>query len=114
MRIKYIADDGTEFNCENNCKLYEQGLYDTIYNIKFFDNFGNLYHISKNNPYDDNVYQSAEIVILEDKTEVNAIQYLADMCGWSEFEKLNKAGIWVRYEDKIKNGFWKLIEEYNK
>lgn len=49
MKIEYIANDGTRFNDEEQCREYEATIeMDKIANFRYFEI---LYSLEKNNPY---------------------------------------------------------------
>ena len=110
MKIVYIAEDGKTFDNQIDCELYEKSInYKAMYNIKFIDIAKRLYKISPDDPYNDNIYQDAWEVILKDFDQVRAIQFLAEECGWCEFESLTEPGIWVRKADDYKHIEWKKV-----
>lgn len=99
MNILYEAKDGKIFRDENECYNYEYLLdYSEMFNIVFYDKMGSIYHINKENIFDDNIYHRSEKVRIHDEVELNCLRKLTKECGWCEFEQITAPGIWVRRE----------------
>ena len=105
MKIWYESEDGILFDKEDDCYVHEQKQKHTHLNtIDFFDKENNRYTIG-DNIFDDNVYYDAERIIIHNKDEYNDFTWLADECGWAEFNLINDVGEWVR-EEKSWDGKW--------
>ena len=110
MRILYIADDGTEFDNEFDCEVYEEtNRHNTAYNIEVYDLDGNRLTLTKDLS-DEDFYWKAEKVVLHTKEEVDDLQWLAEYTGWCEFEQLTSVGTWVRREENGE-GIWEKVNE---
>lgn len=92
MRIKYIADDGTEFDDETLCEDYEWKLnHPHLKDIHVFDEGGNEF---KDIFSEDTYNQSAKIVV--DTIEaVKDLQDLGIYTGYNCYEDIDDVGEWV-------------------
>ena len=107
MKCIYVAEDGIEFDNEYDCEMYEgELLHPDILNIEFYNECGELYKIQHHNIYDDNIYNACEKIDVHNDKEVNDLRWLAEMCGWCEFEQIESVGIWERHTDDYRNWFW--------
>lgn len=112
MKTIYIADDDTTFDDYYECENYEESMkHPNLYYITFMDSAGEeLDHSDfKDGIFDDLLYQECQSLIVHDDREVSDIQWLADYCGWSEFEEITSPGLWKR-EDAFWDGVWKKEE----
>ena len=112
MEIIYKANDGTLFDNEFDCQLYEEAkTFGHIYSIEFFTKFGDKYFITKDNLFEDCNYSICEKVIIHNQEELAEFIRLANYCGWCEFyEQINAPGTWVRTEeDRYSEGTWTKV-----
>ena len=115
MDILYRACDGTIFDEEFDCMVYEEKIKlreKEIDKIHFFDENNEEYFI-KENPFDDDIYYNCVKILVENKTQVEVLSELAGYCGWCEFEQIPSPGFWVRqapndYSHRY-DGYWKKI-----
>lgn len=109
MIILYKAFDGKIFENEYDCLNYEnKQFHPYLKNIECYTINNVKYSIDNIN--DDDVYFKAEKVIIHNDNEFNDFIWLAKYNGWCEFyELITKPGIWTRHEDKMHNGYWKLL-----
>lgn len=108
MIILYKAFDGTIFENEQDCIYYEDKLTHIYLNkINFYTKENKEYHINLNDLYSDDVYQNCEKVIIHDYNEFKDFRWLAEECGWCEFDDIIDFGIWTRYEDSNRDGHWR-------
>lgn len=112
MKTIYIADDGTTFDDYYECENYEESMkHPNLYHITFLDSIGKELNPDEfpKGVFDDLLYQKCEWVIVHDEKEVSDIQWLADYCGWSEFEDITSPGTWKR-EDAVWDGVWSKVD----
>lgn len=109
MKIIYVADDGKQFYNEEGCYCYESSLkFPELKDIDFYDKENNLYHIDKNDIFNDECYQKSEAINIHNDTELACLHWLANECGWCEFtDYISKPGFWTREEKvRTKEGVW--------
>ena len=109
MKIIYIADDGKQFDNENECYSYETGLkFSEVINIDFYDKNSNIYHIDKNDMFNDKYYNKSEAINIHNNAELICLRWLANECGWCEFtDYISEPGFWIRKEkEHPKEGIW--------
>lgn len=105
MQIKYISDDGREFQNELECLEYEKDLQKAQFNdtLFLFDDDGNRVKIEK----------FEQVYFINAKTD-EAAQFLHDewngyyLTPWTH-KNIPKAGCYLFYEDD-----WHTLEEYLK
>ena len=111
MEIIYRSNDGTLFDNEFDCLLYEEiKTFGHIYSIEFFTKHNKIF-ITKDNLFDDQNYYYCEKVIIHNQEELTEFIRLADYCGWCEFyEQINAPGVWVRTEEnRYSEGTWTKV-----
>lgn len=111
MKVLYEAIDGSIFNDQNDCEVYEASInHSALFDISFYDSEGNEYSISDYKPdiFNDLIYQRCGKVFAHNEDELKDLQWLAEECGWCEFEQITDVGIWVRHED-LGNGTWEHV-----
>lgn len=97
--MRYVADDGTEFNNEKECLEYESRINDIK---KCFVLYGEKLNKLTNNSFESVYY----LHILEKPTEVAT--YLYDEYGLGfNIEAVDRIGIYY-YDD---NGLWKYVDD---
>ena len=107
MRVVYIANDGTEFDDEWDCEVYEAGIKHTgLLDIEFYDVNNQLYQIDKLSVFDEWVYYKAEKVVIPTQKAYDDFAWLTEETGWCEWEDITEPGIWVRHEDERRNARW--------
>lgn len=110
MKTLYEAEDGTIFSNEDACYNYETTLkFPELFNIQFYDEKNNVYHIEKTDPFNDKYYQNCEKISIRDNAELMCLHWLAFETGWSEFEQITEPGTWIRIE-KVWSGHWERID----
>ena len=111
MRVVYIANDGTEFDDEWDCEVYEAGIeHAGLLDIEFYDVNEQLYQIDKLSIYDEWVYYKAEKVVIPTQKVYDDFAWLTEKTGWCEWEDITEPGIWVRHEDDLGNAKWRKDE----
>lgn len=91
MRIIYIADDGTQFDDEYDCKDYEWKLnHSHLKDVHIFDKDGKEF---ENILSDDAYHYSAKIVVTSNEA-VKGLRDLANYTGYCYYEQVNKVGEW--------------------
>lgn len=115
MRILYIADDGTEFNDEMDCEMYEmRQAHPHCNTIQYFDETGKPIIIGKDvkDAFDDNIYYQAWKVIIHNEDEFKDFCWLReDYCGWCEMEDITGPGIWTYVGDPFTRIKFVKVEE---
>lgn len=109
MKILYEAFDGTIFKDRDECEKYENTeLHPNLFTIKFLDENENPYYIRKENIYDDDVYQKAERVEINNENEYKDFAWLVEECGWCEFMDIKTPGLWERtiLHGVLSDGIW--------
>ena len=97
MEILYKAFDGMIFKDEEECIDYENiMLHPNLFTIKFLDENENPYYICKEDIYDDDIYQKAEMVTIHSEDEYKDFLWLTEECGWGEFMDITSPGVWKR------------------
>lgn len=112
MRVVYIAYDGTEFDDEFDCEVYEAGIkHAGLLDIEFYDVNDQLYQIDKLSIFDEWVYHKAEKVIIPTQKAYDDFAWLTEETGWLEFEQLTSVGTWVRRQEGWNGvGIWEKVE----
>ena len=114
MKVLYQAEDGTIFNDENACSDYEAEIqHKNIVLIDFFDYENDIYHVDSNDLFNDKIYSDAWKVNIHNHKEFDDFAWLTEVCGWWEFEQINRPGIWVRHEpdNPWGDGIWERVNE---
>jgi len=107
MKILYQSNDGLIFDSEFLCLNHENSLiHSALFSIVFYDKTNTPYKIRKENLYDDEVYQQCEKVIIHNHEELDDFMWLAEECGWCEFEDINSIGTWIRKTNNFNEGKW--------
>lgn len=107
MKVVYIANDGTEFDDEWDCEVYEAGIeHAGLLDIEFYDVNDQLYQIDKLSVFDEWVYNKAEKVVIPTQKAYDDFAWLTEETGWCEWEDITEPGIWVRHEDERGNARW--------
>ena len=99
MKTIYEADDGTTFDDYYECENYEESQkHPHLYYITFLDSSEEeLDHSDfKDGIFDDQLYQNCWGLIVHSDAEVSDLLWLADYCGWPEFEQITSPGTWKR------------------
>ena len=112
MEILYKADDGRIFFNEDECYEYENSLkHPHFRHIFFYDKDDNIRLVNEGVLFDDSIYHYTEKVYIHNEDELKDFHWVAEECGWCEWEKdgdIDSPGIWVRKEtDWTHDGVWK-------
>lgn len=115
MKIWYVAIDGTLFDNEDECASYEAEFnHSNLKNINFYSKIKDKYYPYSLNLkciYDDGLYQDCDKIIIHNTNELADLLWLAEECGWCEFnEQISSPGTWIRHEEDG-NGYWTLVKE---
>lgn len=115
MKIWYEAIDGAMFDAEEYCLSHEATInHRFLKDIILYQKIKNeyvKYHINPFFIFDDNCYQSCDKIIIHNEDELNDLHWLAEECGWCEFnEQISSPGTWIRHEEDG-NGYWTLVKE---
>ena len=97
MRVIYIADDGTQFDDEWECKSYEMRQnHPYCATIEYFNEAGNPLTIGEDitDAFDDRIYDFAWKVIIHNEEEFKDFCWLQDYHGWYDMECITGPGVW--------------------
>ena len=106
----YIADDGTQFDDEFECTIYEMKMnYPCLDNIEIFDDKG--YRLE--DVFDDNTYDNSYTVVVHTEEEVKGLREVAHYFGWCEWETITEEGAWrwVRDTRSLCSGRFEMVNE---
>lgn len=97
MRVIYIADDGTQFDDEFECRDYEWKLnHPNLKDVHIFDNDGHEFE----NIFSEDAYNySAKIVVLSDDA-AKELRDLANYTGYCYYAHITNVGEWTFDERK--------------
>lgn len=103
MKIVYIADDGTEFNDEYDCRDYEWTLErkEAFDLIEFYDADDNKIK----NIMTQNAYDKVWTIVVPTAEAAKAIVDLGDYKGFSAYLDICSAGTWEWHEDGFNGCF---------
>ncbi len=111
MKILYQSNDGLIFDSESLCLNHENSLiHSALFSIVFYNKTNTPYKIEKKDIYNDEVYQQCEKVIIHNNKELDDFMWLAEECGWCEFEDINSTGTWIRKTNSFNRGEWEKYE----
>lgn len=96
MRIVYIADDGTQFDDEWDCRDYEfrKGL--DLCDIEVYDENG----LRLMDIFDEDTYYKAMKVVVKNEKAVSDLRKIVDYTGFMEYGSITSPGVWIFEEDK--------------
>ena len=98
MRVIYIADDGTQFDDEYECKDYEWlQKHSHLKDIQLYDEEGYLLDESILSEYGYNHAWTVVVKTLDAAIEMDA---LAQYTGFCAYEDINRVGVWTWDKDK--------------
>ena len=110
MRVVYIANDGTKFDDQWDCEVYEASIkHNNLFDIELYDDNGHPYRIDKLSIFDDWIYYKAEKVVIPTQKAYEDFVWLTEETGWCEWEDITEFGTWVRHEDECLNAEWRKI-----
>lgn len=91
MRIKYIADDGTEFDDETQCEDYEWKLnHPHLKDVHVFDEDGKEFE----DIFSEDTYNQSAKIVVDNIEAVKDLQDLAEYTGYNCYEDINDVGEW--------------------
>ena len=98
MRIVYIADDGTHFDDEYECRDYEwMQRHRALNDVVIFDKDGNWLK----DIFSEDTYSKAMKIVVPNRAASLAFIDLAQYTGFCTYEDINRAGIWVWDEEQV-------------
>ena len=109
MKIVYIADDGTEFNNEYDCRDYEWMLErkEVFDLIEFYDVDGNKIE----NIMTEDAYNIVWTIVVPTEEAAKAIVDLGNYQGFSAYLDICSAGTWEWHEDGFNGSFIRTKQE---
>lgn len=90
MRTVFIADDGTEFDDEWDCKDYEFRKSLDFEGIEMYDKYGTRY-----DPYSERGYNKVVKIIVKTEEAVTVLNKIAKYTGFVLYEDVNSIGTWI-------------------
>lgn len=90
MRTIFIADDGTEFDDEWDCKDYEFRKSLDLEGIEIYDKYG-----TRHDPLSEDGYNNAVKIIVKTERAVSDLNKIAKYTGFSLYEDVNSVGTWI-------------------
>lgn len=90
MRTVFIADDGTEFDDELDCKDYEFRKSLDLEGIELCDKYGTRY-----DPYSERGYNKVVKIIVKTEEAVSVLNKIAKYTGFVLYEDVNSVGTWI-------------------
>lgn len=97
MKIIYIAEDGTQFDDEWDCKFHEWKMKHIHLNdIRFYDEKGQLLTSS---PFDDIHYNKVEVVVVPNEEALQDLHTLVEYTGFIDYKNIDKIGTWKHYSN---------------
>lgn len=102
MRTVFIADDGTEFDDEWDCKDYEFRKSLDFEGIEMYDKYGTRY-----DPYSERGYNKVVKIIVKTERAVSDLNKIAKYTGFVLYEDVNSVGTWIFKEHDFHQEFVK-------
>ena len=91
MKIIFEANDGKQFDNENDCEAYEGALlHPNLFSITFYNMSGDSYRIQRHNIFSDDVYNTCEVIDVHNEKEVDDLAWLVEQTGWVELEDITQ------------------------
>lgn len=110
MKIVYIADDGTKFDDQFDCKDYEWRLnHPHLRDVCCYDKDGNKLE----NILSEDIYHYSEKLVVYSDDAAKDLQELGDYTGYYSYRDITEKGIWVykKHDYNNENGFELLSKE---
>lgn len=110
MKILYVADDGTQFEDEWECTVYEWRLaHPHLSEIKFLNAAGEPI---LSDPLEDITYNSTETVIVPNEEALQDLRDLTNYTGFCEYNDIDSIGTWKHCSgSRYIGGFRKVKKE---
>ena len=106
-KIIFEANDGKQFDNENDCEAYEGALlHPNLFSITFYNMSGDSYRIQRHNIFSDDVYNTCEVIDVHNEKEVDDLAWLVEQTGWVELEDITSPGTWVRKDLGLGDAEW--------
>ena len=91
MKTIYIADDGTQFDDEYDCKDYEWRLNHThLAEVHIFNKDG----FELEDIFSEDTYNHSAKIVVESREALKDLQDLAAYTGYCQYEDVDKVGEW--------------------
>lgn len=103
MRVLFIADDGTAFNDEWDCKDYEFRKSLDLDSMELYDKYG-----TRCDPLSESDYNKVVKIIVETEKAVSDLNKIAKYTGFVLYEDVNSVGTWIfREHNNLRQEFVK-------
>lgn len=106
MKVIFIADDGTEFDDEWDCKDYEFRKSLDLDSIELYDKYGTRY-----DPLSGTGYDKVIKIIVKTEKAVSDLNKIAKYTGFILYEDVNSVGTWMFKEHDFRQEFVKEERE---
>lgn len=107
MRTVFIADDGTQFDDEWDCKDYEFRKSLDLDSIEIYGKYRTRY-----DPLSEDGYNKAVKIIVKTERAVSDLHKIAKYTGFTLYEDVNSVGTWIFKEhDAFRQEFVKEEEK---
>lgn len=112
--VTFIAQDGTEFDDETECLIYEDSFKLNFQGVKLFDKFVNPIHFDSDVLFDspDTIFDTTYIQIIDANSAAECLKFIEHhwFC-MPSLDELRSGDIWV---DEYGNGEWiNLTDRFN-
>ena len=107
MRVIHIAEDGTLFDNEFECRDYEFII--SLKDIKKISCYNDDCELMTDLLSQD-TYDYGNTIIIETLEALKTFHKIADYCGWCEWDRIDSVGIWKWQDDGFYEKFIKIKE----
>ena len=109
MRVIYVADDGTTFDDEWDCKDYEFRRSLSLDDIEIYDENGNRF----DDILSEDAYNNCTRVIVKTDKAVTDLHKIVKYTGFIYYDDIDSPGIWnIKIEDIGCTGFEKEEKQW--
>lgn len=97
IKTVYIADDGTQFDNEEEAYYYVmKHNYPELFKIKFYNEDWGLFYLDEKDYFNSDVFEYCDAVEIKDEKELKALHWFSQTFGPIEFYKyINSPGFWI-------------------
>ena len=105
MRIVYIADDGTQFDDEWDCRDYEFRKTLDLCDIEVYDENG----LRLMDVFDEDAYNKAVKVVAKTEKAVSDLHKIVDYTGFVVYGDIDSPGTWI-FEDNKEGRYGAFVQ----
>lgn len=106
---KYIADDGTEFDDEWDCRDYE---FRQAFKFSGIEIYGK-HNKRLNDPLSDETYSNSQKIIIHSQDALDILSKIVEYTGFIEWDDIIEPGIWKHKDDGEFRGHFFKVGEVN-